>query len=136
MNKFEIDETSIIGLKDVSGRCPELKEGTIYPCDIPFAHYNQAKNEVEIVFGLWDEKRKKDYYILNKMKVDSEEFNLLLEDIYATHGAIFAIDLNDFRFFYGYCKVEFVNGYTKVIICDLEETPVSDLAVALYGRHY
>ncbi len=137
MNNLGIDESSIIGLKDEYIRkVKEIQEGIVYSCDIPFARYCQAKNEVEIIFRLWKEGSEKKHYALNKMKVDSGEFDLLLEHIYAVHHDIFAIDLNDFLCFEGYCEVKFINGYPKVIICDLDQTPVSKLTIALYGRGY
>lgn len=138
MNNLNIDESGIVALKDMYGsRANRLKERHTYSCDIPFIRYRQEKDEFEIIWRLWKENdEEKEYYVLSKMKADSEEFNRLLGDVYPTHHDIFAVNLKDFLRFEGYCEVKFVNGYPKVIICDLIQTPVSNLSLALYGRGF
>lgn len=133
MNKLNIDESNILCLKDRHGiEAEKLKEGIIYSCNISLARYCQATNELEVIYSLTQEESEKPHYVLNRMKVDSEEFNLLLEHIYPVHYDIFAVNLEDFLHFFAYCEVKFIDGCPMIIICDLNQSPMSDLAVALY----
>ena len=134
MNNLNVKEDNVLFYKDKGAmRVKELKERTPYACTIDCARFFQPKNELQLVWTLCKEESNKNYYVLNYYNIDSDEFNLLMERVYANHTDIIAVNLEDFLDFAAYCEVKFVDGYPKVIICDSNVTPINDLAMALYG---